>query len=169
MKKVLFLDRDGVLNRDTGYLHSVDELEWIPGAKAGLAYAHSKGYDLIVVTNQSGIGRGYYAVEDMNILHEHMNRELTANGAPILHFYYCPHHKEGTILEYAIECDCRKPKPGMILQAFHDYDIDQKASFLIGDSPRDVEAAEAAGIQGYLFDGVNLLHTIQAILRERIQ
>ena len=124
MKKVLFLDRDGVLNRDTGYLHSVDELEWIPGAKAGLAYAHSKGYDLIVVTNQSGIGRGYYTVEDMNILHEHMNRELTANGAPILHFYYCPHHKEGTILEYTIECDCRKPKQGMILQVFHDYVID---------------------------------------------
>ena len=98
-----------------------------------------------------------------------MAKEIAEAGGKITKFYYCPHLPAGKVEKYAVECDCRKPKPGMILQAFHDYDIDQKASFLIGDSPRDVEAAEAAGIQGYLFDGVNLLHTIQAILQERIQ
>ena len=84
--------------------------------------------------------------------------------APMLHFYYCPHHKEGSVPFYAVDCECRKPKPGMINQAIKDYDVDPKSSFLIGDSQRDVDAAEAAGVRGYLFTGTNLLDFIKTII-----
>jgi len=105
MRKVLFLDRDGVINKDVSYLYKISDLEWVYGAKEALAYAYSKGYDLIVVTNQSGVARGYYKESDVQILHDHMAHELDRSGAPILHFYYCPHHKEGAIPLYAIDCD----------------------------------------------------------------
>ncbi|ETS93796.1 MULTISPECIES: D-glycero-beta-D-manno-heptose 1,7-bisphosphate 7-phosphatase [Veillonella] len=164
MRKVLFLDRDGVINKDVNYLYRIDDLQWVDGAKEALAYAYSKGYDLIVVTNQSGVARGYYTEHDVQILHEYMGRELDACGAPILRFYYCPHHVEGTVSRYAVECECRKPKPGMIYQAIKDYDVNVGESFLIGDSPRDIEAAEAAGIKGYLFTGTNLLDFIKTII-----
>ena len=90
MRKVLFLDRDGVINKDVSYLYKISDLEWVDGAKEALAYAHSKGYDLIVVTNQSGVARGYYKESDVQILHDYMAHELDRSGAPILHFYYCP-------------------------------------------------------------------------------
>ena len=104
MRKVLFLDRDGVINKDVSYLYKITDLEWVDGAKEALAYAHSKGYDLIVVTNQSGVARGYYKESDVQILHDYMAHELDCSGAPILHFYYCPHHKEGIVPLYAVEC-----------------------------------------------------------------
>ena len=100
MRKVLFLDRDGVINKDVSYLYKISDLEWVDGAKEALAYAYSKGYDLIVVTNQSGVARGYYKESDVQILHDHMAHELDRSGAPILHFYYCPHHKEGSVPLY---------------------------------------------------------------------
>lgn len=130
MRKVLFLDRDGVINKDVSYLYKISDLEWVDGAKEALAYAHSKGYDLIVVTNQSGVARGYYKESDVQILHDYMAHELDRSGAPILHFYYCPHHKEGIVPLYAVECECRKPKPGMIKQAIKDYDVNISDSFL---------------------------------------
>lgn len=164
MRKVLFLDRDGVINKDVSYLYKISDLEWVDGAKEALAYAYGKGYDLIVVTNQSGVARGYYKESDVQILHDHMAHELDRSGAPILHFYYCPHHKEGSVSLYAVDCECRKPKPGMINQAIKDYDVDPKDSFLIGDSQRDVDAAEAAGVKGYLFTGTNLLDFIKTII-----
>ncbi len=164
MRKVVFLDRDGVLNKDVSYLYRLEDLEWVNGAKEALAYAHSKGYDLIVVTNQSGIARGYYTVDDMKHLHIHMNEELTKVGAPILHFYYCPHHTDGVVLEFSEDCYCRKPKPGMILRAIEEYDVDTAHSFLIGDSERDVVAANKAGVKGYLFDGSNLLELMKSII-----
>lgn len=164
MRKVLFLDRDGVINKDVSYLYKIEDLQWVDGAKEALKMAYDYGYDLIVVTNQSGVARGYYKESDVQILHDYMGNELDKAGAPILHFYYCPHHKEGSIAQYAVDCQCRKPKPGMLLQAIKDYQVDPHKSFLIGDSQRDVEAAVAAGVKGYLFQGGNLLDYMKSIL-----
>lgn len=165
MRKVLFLDRDGVINKDVSYLYKIADLQWVDGAKEALKLAHDAGYELIVVTNQSGVARGYYKETDVQILHDFMGNELFKAGAPILHFYYCPHHKDGTIERYAVDCNCRKPKPGMILQAIKDFDVDVEHSLLIGDSQRDVDAAEAAGVKGYLFTGSNLLDFMKTILK----
>ena len=163
-RKAAFFDRDGVLNVDKSYLYKIEDLEWINGAKEALAYLTQKGYTIFVVTNQSGIARGYYTVDDMNKLHEFMAQQVAAAGGKIEKFYYCPHLPEGKIAEYAVECDCRKPKPGLILRAFEEYGIDKDAAFLIGDKPRDVESAEAAGIKGYLFSGGNLLNFVKEIV-----
>ena len=165
MRKVLFLDRDGVINKDVSYLYKIADLQWVDGAKEALKLAHDSGYELIVVTNQSGVARGYYKETDVQILHDYMGNELFKAGAPILHFYYCPHHKDGTVERYAVDCNCRKPKPGMILQAIKDFDVDVEHSFLIGDSQRDVDASEAAGVKGYLFTESNLLHFMIKILK----
>ena len=166
MRKVLFLDRDGVINKDVSYLYKIADLQWVDGAKEALKLAHDAGYELIVVTNQSGVARGYYKETDVQILHDFMGNELFKAGAPILHFYYCPHHKDGTIKRYAIDCNCRKPKPGMLLQAIKDFDVDVEHSFLIGDSQCDVDAAETAGVKGYLFTESNLLDFMKTILKK---
>ena len=162
--KAAFFDRDGVLNVDKSYLYKIEDLEWIDGAKEALAYLTQKGYTIFVVTNQSGIARGYYTVADMEKLHDFMAQQVAAAGGKIEKFYYCPHLPEGKVAEYAVECDCRKPKPGLILRAFAEYDIDKNAAFLIGDKPRDVESAEAAGIKGCLFEGGNLLNFVKEIV-----
>lgn len=167
MRKVLFLDRDGVINVEVNYLYRIEDFAFVPGAVKALATAVQAGYDLIVVTNQSGIARGYYTVEDMERLHAFINEKLTEAGAPILKFYYCPHHSKGSVTEYTKDCDCRKPKPGMLLQAMKDYDIDTANSFLVGDKPSDVAAAEAAGIKGYLFEGTDLYEFLAPILEAK--
>lgn len=163
--KAVFLDRDGVLNVDVDYLYKIDDFQWVDEAPEALAYLVKQGYQLFVVTNQSGIARGYYTVDDMQKLHAYMQKELQKYGAQIERFYYCPHHQEGKVAEYAIECDCRKPKPGMLLQAMAEYAIDKEQSFLIGDSKRDIEAAQAAGIKGFLFTGGSLLQFVQNIIK----
>ena len=162
--KAVFFDRDGVLNVDKEYLHSIEELEWVDGAKESVAYLTKNGYTVFVVTNQSGIARGYYEVEDMQHLHEHMAAEIAAAGGKITKFYYCPHLPNGKVAKYAIECDCRKPKPGLLLQAMSEYHICKENSFLIGDKRRDIESAEAAGIRGYLYENGNLLEFVKRII-----
>lgn len=165
--KAVFFDRDGVLNVDVAYLYKIEDLRWIEGAREAVAYLTQLGYKIFIVTNQSGIARGYYTVEQMNELHAYMQREITAAGGKIEKIYYCPHHPEGSVPEYTGVCDCRKPKPGMLLQALAEYDIDKEQSFLVGDGKRDVEAAEAAGVKGYLFTGGNLLDFVKNIVSER--
>lgn len=162
--KAVFFDRDGVLNVDVDYLYKISDLRWVEGAREAVAFLTKLGYKIFVVTNQSGIARGYYTVVQMQELHDFMQHEIVASGGQIERFYYCPHHKEGKVAEYAIDCDCRKPKPGMLLEAFAEYDLDKEQCFLIGDGKRDVEAAEAAGIRGYLFKGGNLLEFVKNIL-----
>ena len=163
--KAVFFDRDGVLNVDVSYLYKIEDLRWVDGAREALAYLTEQGYKIFVVTNQSGIARGYYTIEEMNKLHEHMQTEIAKYGGKVEKIYFCPHHKEGKLAEFAIDCDCRKPKPGMLNQAFAEYELDKEACFLIGDSPRDVEAAEAAGIKGYLFKKGNLLDFVKNIVK----
>lgn len=162
--KAVFFDRDGVLNVDKDYLHTIEDFEWIDGAKESIVFLTKNNYTVFVVTNQSGIARGFYTVDDMQKLHEYMAAEIKQAGGNIEKFYFCPHLPGGKIKEFAIECDCRKPKPGLLLQALREYAIDKENSFLIGDKPRDVESAAAAGIKGYLYENGNLLHFVKKIL-----
>ena len=165
--KAVFFDRDGVLNIDHGYTYKIADLEWMPGAKEAVAYLTKLGYKIFVVTNQSGIARGFYTVADMEKLHAYMKQELEKAGGEITKFYYCPHHPtKGIIPELTIKCNCRKPAPGMILQAFAEYDLDKQRSLMIGDMPKDLEAAKAAGIPGYRFPGGNLGKFVQSIVQK---
>ncbi len=164
--KAVFFDRDGVLNIDKGYTYKIEELEWMPGAKEAVAYLTEGGYKIFVVTNQSGIARGFYTDEDVHKLHAYMQEECKKAGGEITKIYYCPHHPtKGVIPELTVQCNCRKPAPGMILQAFQEYDLDKNGSFMIGDMPKDMEAAKAAGLPGYLFKGGNLLEFVQNIVK----
>ena len=147
-----FLDRDGVLNIDHGYAHRLDQLEWIEGAPEAVRLLNEAGYYVLVVTNQSGIARGYYSEEAVSAFHERMQKDLASQGAHIDAFYFCPHHPEGTIEALAIRCQCRKPAPGMLEQAAREWPIDRTESFLIGDNEADMDAARAFGIPGIRFD-----------------
>ena len=164
MTPVVFLDRDGVVNADIGYLWRREDCLWIPGAPEAIRLFNGRGWPVVVITNQSGVARGYYREEDVRSLHEWMNTELHQLGARIDAFYFCPHHPKGAIAAYTRECDCRKPRPGLILQAMADWRADPLTSLLIGDKDSDVAAAEAAGIRGYRFNGPNLLDFVKKIL-----
>lgn len=169
MNKAVFLDRDGTLNVDKGYLYKVDDFEWIPGVLEGLKKLHDLGYLLIVVTNQSGVARGYYTEEDVQKLHQWMCADAAKAGVPIKACYYCPYLPGAPIAAYDQDSDWRKPKPGMVLQALEDYDIDPAQSIMIGDKERDVACGEAAGVKGYLFTGGDFHAFVNGILAERRQ
>lgn len=163
MRQAVFFDRDGVLNIDKAYVYRREDFEWIAGAKELIKFLNDNDILVIVITNQSGIARGYYTEENMHELHKYMQSDLEKIGAHIDAFYYCPHHSEGSIKEYTLVCDCRKPKPGLILKALAEWKIDKTKSIMIGDKQRDIEAAEAAGIKGYLFFGGNLFEFVKSI------
>lgn len=162
--KAVFFDRDGTLNVDVDYLYRIDDLRWMPYAREALAFLAQREYTIFIVTNQSGIARGYYTLDQMNSLHKKMTDDALAYGAKIEKVYFCPHHKEGKIAEFSVDCLCRKPKAGMLLRCFEEYDIDKAASFMVGDSKRDVECAENAGIRGYLYQGGSLLEFVKNIV-----
>lgn len=143
--KAVFLDRDGTLNVDKGYVHRVEDWEWIPGAVDAIVALKEAGFLVIVVTNQAGIAHGYYAEADVAKLHAWINEELKKQGTAIDGFYYCPHHpdRDG-------ECECRKPNPGMLYAAQKDFDIDFGRSWLVGDKAGDIQAGIAVGIKSIL-------------------
>lgn len=135
----LFLDRDGVLNVDHGYVVQPADFQVIEGVFDALRKAASRGYKLIVVTNQSGIGRGYFTQAEYDALEAHMRRLFAAEGIVFTGIYHCPHHPDA-------DCACRKPQPGMLLRSAHDHDVDLAGSIMIGDKPSDAQAAHAAGV-----------------------
>lgn len=147
-----FLDRDGVLNVDLGYAHRPEQLEWIEGAPEAVRLLNAAGYYVFVVTNQSGIARGFYDEAALRSFHAHMQESLASHGARIDAFYFCPHHPEGTIGPFAMTCRCRKPGPGMLEQAAREWPVDVGASFLIGDRDDDMDAAAAFNIRGIRFN-----------------
>jgi D-glycero-D-manno-heptose 1,7-bisphosphate phosphatase len=147
-----FLDRDGVLNIDHGYVHKPEKLDWIKGAPEAVHLLNEARYYVIVVTNQSGVARGFYPETAVHEFHDHMQEALRAQGAHIDAFYYCPHHPDGTVKALAITCNCRKPKPGLLEQAAREWPIDLSRSFLIGDKTDDMRAASAFNIRGIRFD-----------------
>lgn len=166
LRKAVFFDRDGVLNVEKNYLYRIEDFEWIPGAREAISHLCHDGWLVFVVTNQSGVARGYYTEEDVKKLHKFMNRELVPYDASITEFFYCPHLKGAPVKAYDRDCECRKPKPGMILEAMKKYPLDKDQCFLIGDGKRDVEAAEAAGIRGFLYEGGNLLDFVNRCREE---
>jgi D-glycero-D-manno-heptose 1,7-bisphosphate phosphatase len=147
-----FLDRDGVLNIDHGYVHRPEQLEWIDGAREAVRLLNSAGYYVFVISNQSGVARGYFDEAAVNSFHAHMQDGLAAHDAHIDAFYFCPHHPDGVIKSLAVSCHCRKPAPGMLEQAAREWPIDLGASFLIGDKDDDVAAANAFNIRGIKFN-----------------
>jgi D-glycero-D-manno-heptose 1,7-bisphosphate phosphatase len=145
-RAAVFLDRDGVLNWDDGYTHRIEDFRILPGVVEELKRLHSLGFLLVVITNQAGIARGYYTEQDYEAFTAHLRSELAAQGVVLDAVYHCPHHPEGTLPQYAVDCDCRKPKPGMIVTAMRDHGIDASQSWLVGDKLSDVQAGVAAGI-----------------------
>lgn len=161
--KAVIFDRDGTLNIDVNYLHKVEDFSWVSGAVEALVWLSKKNYELYVVTNQSGIARGYFTINDMQKVHDYMNAELEKVGVKIKKFYFCPHLKEGKIKEFAIDCDCRKPKAGMLLQCLNENNLSPDNCVVIGDSERDLESAKNANIKGFLYSGGSLLEFVKKI------
>ncbi|MDP3291247.1 MAG: D-glycero-beta-D-manno-heptose 1,7-bisphosphate 7-phosphatase [Sulfuricurvum sp.] len=148
MNKALFLDRDGVVNIEKNYLHKIEDFELMEGIVDVCRTYAEQGYLIIIVTNQSGISRGYYTEEDFAHLSRWMVEHFKALGVTITHIYHCPHHES---IDGA--CECRKPSPGMFLEARKEYDLDMEHSVMIGDNERDIEASLKAGV------GKNILLT----------
>jgi D-glycero-D-manno-heptose 1,7-bisphosphate phosphatase len=161
-----FLDRDGVLNVDRGYVHRAEQLEWVNGAAEAVRLLNEAGFRVVVVTNQSGIARGLYDEDTLRRLHTHMQEMLAQQGARIDAFYYCPHHPNGSVRAFAIVCDCRKPKTGLLEQAARDRPVDRTHSFFIGDTDSDMAAAATFGIRGIKFDAASqsLLDIVRALI-----
>ena len=163
LRPALFLDRDGVLNEDRGYVYRWEDFRWIPGARETVAAFNRAGWLVIVVTNQSGVGRGFYTEADVHALHRRMSADLETAGGRIDAFYHAPQHPDATLEAYRHpDPPDRKPNPGMILRALAEWPIDRDASLLIGDKPSDLEAALRAGIKGVLFEGGDLQQFLAA-------
>lgn len=155
-QKAIFLDRDGTINVYKGFLKNIDDFELIQGVENAIKAINSLGYLAIVITNQPVVARGELTIEKLEEIHNKMETELGKAGAYLDDIYYCPHHPHkgyvGEIPELKIDCDCRKPKPGMILKAARDYNIDLTESFMVGDSENDIKAGIAAGCKSILID-----------------
>lgn len=159
MTRAVFFDRDGVLNVDRGYVHRREDWQWNLRAREAIRYLNDRHYRVIVVTNQSGIARGYYGERDLDLLHEWVQSDLGTIGAHVDAFYHCPHGPEDG-------CDCRKPLPGMLERAIRDFGIDPAQSLMVGDRDSDMQAARAAGVRGYLYPGGDLCAFVARALTE---
>ncbi|GAB4178333.1 MAG: hypothetical protein OHK0024_16380 [Thalassobaculales bacterium] len=164
MAKAVFLDRDGVINHDLGYVVRPADIRWTEDAAAAIGHLNAGGFKVIVVTNQAGVARGYYTAAEVEALHRWMADRLAEAGARIDAFYYCPYHPTAGLGPYRREHPWRKPAPGMILAAIERFGLDRAQCRLIGDRSSDLQAAAAAGITGLRFSGGSLL----AFVRERI-
>lgn len=158
-QKAIFLDRDGTLNKYAGFLRNIDEFELISGTEEAIRKINESGYLAIVVTNQPVIARGEVSLEELDMIHNKMETLLGIKGAYLDAIYYCPHHPhkgyKGELTEYKIECECRKPKTGMLLKAAADFNIDLSQSWMVGDSENDIQAGNAAGCKTALVSSKN--------------
>ena len=150
MKRAVFLDRDGVLTEEVGYLSDVSQLRFIPDSVKAVQLLNQAELKVIIITNQSGVARGYFSEEVISEIHQEMSNRLLTEKAFIDAVYYCPHHPEGTVERYAVQCNCRKPALGMLRQAAEEHGIDLKHSCLVGDKLSDIECAQRAGMSGIL-------------------
>lgn len=162
--KIAFLDRDGVLNKSeikNGYVGFIKDFNWIPGAKKAIKFLKKSGFKVVIVTNQSGIARGYFSIKDVYKLHRYLHDELIKFGTSVDKIYFCPYHKDGIIKKYKKKSILRKPRIGMFLKASKVWNIDKKKSFMIGDQITDIEFAKKAKIKGHLFNEKNLYKFIK--------
>ena len=143
----VFLDRDGVINQDFGYVGNWADFYFCPGALDALKMLSDKNVDIFIVTNQSGIARGYYTEQEFNSLTKKMLDVMQEHGVIISSVYFCPHHIEGNVVKYALNCDCRKPKPGMILKGLEDFSIKAENAIMIGDKDSDELASKGANLK----------------------
>lgn len=161
MKKVAFLDRDGVINKEVNYLHRIEDFEYTPNCIEGLLALKEQGYEFVVVTNQAGIAHGYYTESDYQRLTDWYVTDLKRQGIELLEVLHCPHHPNGKVEQYKKVCECRKPAPGMITTALVRHEIDASKSIMVGDKESDVEASRAAGLQNAFLvsTGHQILHS----------
>lgn len=163
--RAVFLDKDGTLIDDVPYNVDPDEIRLAPGAAQGLPRLRDAGYRLIVVSNQSGVARGFFPEEALGGVRERLGELLSEIGVALDGFYYCPHHPDGTVARYAVACDCRKPQPGGILRAASDQGVALAASWFVGDILDDVEAGRRAGCRTVLIDNGNETEWVRTPLR----
>jgi D-glycero-D-manno-heptose 1,7-bisphosphate phosphatase len=145
-------------------VHKPEDFVWINGARDAINLLNDRGYNVVVVSNQSGIARGYFSTDDVNRLHDWINEDLKTIGAHIDKFYFCPYHPEFPDERYVNFRNWRKPEPGMLLQAMRESPVRRTESFMIGDSENDLEAARRAGIEGFLYEAGNLREFVEAII-----
>jgi D-glycero-D-manno-heptose 1,7-bisphosphate phosphatase len=145
-RRAAFIDRDGVLNEERAFVHRIEDFQFVAGALEALRLLQAAGYLLVVITNQSGIARGLYSEAEFLALTAHMRERLAAQGISVDAVEYCPHLPDAPVARYRLECDCRKPRPGMLRRAIEALDIAPGESFLVGDRLSDVEAGRAAGV-----------------------
>ena len=151
-----FLDRDGVVNHDDGYMGTRERIRWMPNAAKAIRRLNDAGYFVFFFTNQSGVARGFFTEDDLGTLHDWMREELATQGAHIDDIRYCPHHPDGSVEGYLEDHHWRKPSPGMIHDLMAHWPVQHEGSFVIGDRASDIEAAHAAGLPGFLFEGGDL-------------
>ena len=146
MNKALFLDRDGVINIDHGYTYKISDLNLLEGVVEGLQAISHLDYKIFIITNQSGIARGLFAIDDLHFFMDYLLKTLAKNDINISDYFFCPHHLEGTIKAFTKKCSCRKPEPGMLHDAQKKYNLDLSQSILIGDKETDILAGKNAGV-----------------------
>lgn len=163
LSKIVFLDRDGVINsnRLKGYIGCLKDFRWVPGAVKAIKFLNEKNYKVVVVTNQSGVARGYFTIKDVEKIHAYIQKKLRENEAKIEAFYFCPFHKDGILKRYKKDSSLRKPKIGMFRLAQKRWNIDMKNSFMVGDQETDMIFARRAKIKGYLFNEKNLFRFVK--------
>lgn len=166
--KIAFLDRDGVINSNKpkkGYIGSLKDFKWIPGAIKAIKNLNKKNYKVVVVSNQSGVARGFFTIKDVKKIHNYIQKKLNENDAKINAFYFCPYHKDGIIKRYKKDSSLRKPNIGMFRLVQKKWNIDKKNSFMIGDQKTDIEFAKKAKIKWYLFNQKNLNKFVKNIFK----
>lgn len=185
MHRAVFLDKDGTLVHDVPYNVDPDRIRLAPGVAQGLRLLQDSGYRLVVVTNQSGVARGYFKEAELRRAFARLQELLQQEQVTLDDIYYCPHHPQGSVAPYAIACDCRKPRPGLIVRAAYDHDIELGRSWFVGDILDDVEAGQRAGCRTVLINNggetewingpyrtphhivSNLAHAARAIIKDR--